>query len=529
MTARAMPVPAVLLLAAAPLAGVQWLEGGEVGRTIDEWRVEWGVPGAAVGVVRDGEVLLLEGFGVRRIGGNEPVDARTLFEFGSASKTFTATLAALAVESGLLEWETPLIDLLSGLRLGDPWIEREITLLDALTHGTGYARADLLWLGGATPEEILRRIRHVPASGRFRRDFAYSNLMYILAGEALGRAFGGGWERALADRITGPLGMHHTLAREVQGLGRKPGDHDGSAGDRAGEAGDPAGEAGAPENAARPHVRLGDSLIVATTPATHVGPAGGIRSSVEDLAAWMRFHLDAGGEVAAMREPRTPLPVEAFGAQYARASRLSYGAGWFVSDYAGRPMVDHIGGHGGMVANVTLLPEEGIGVAVLTNHGDNLLPVAVTYHILDILLGLDPRPWNRTMIDFWEGVRAMRDAGAEAPGGARVEGAPSRLPAADYGGRYASPAYGDLDVEWDGEGLRLRYGAGLHGRLSHWHHDTFRVTWADPGVRAILGRGFVSFHLDMGGRPSGVTMTGFQGERVEAARVDDDPGGGPRG
>ncbi|HUG42497.1 MAG TPA: DUF3471 domain-containing protein [Longimicrobiales bacterium] len=288
-------------------------------------------------------------------------------------------------------------------------------------------------------------------------------------------------------------------------------------------------EAGAPENAAWPHVRLGDSLLVATTPRTHVGPAGGIRSSAEDLTIWMRFHLDAGGEVEAMRESRTPLPVEAFGAQYARSSRLSYGSGWFVSDYAGRPMVDHVGGHGGMVANVTLLPEEGFGVAVLTNHGDNLLPVAVTYRILDILLGLDPRPWNRTMIDFWDGVRAMRDAGAEAPGGARVEDAPSRLPAADYGGRYTSPVYGDLDVEWDGEALRLRYGAGLHGRLSHWHHDTFRVTWADPAVRAILGRGFVSFGLDMAGRPSGLTMTGFQGERVEAARVSDHPSRGADG
>lgn len=508
-----MPVAAVLLLAAGPLAGAQWPEGAAVHRTIDEWRVEWGVPGAAVAVVRDGEVLLVDGFGVRRLGGSEPVDATTRFELGSASKTFTATLAALAVESGLLEWEAPLIDLLSGLRLGDPWVEREATLVDALAHGTGYGRADLLWLGGATPEEILRRIRHVPASGRFRRDFAYSNLMYILAGEALGRAFGSGWERALADLITGPLGMHDTLAGD----------------DLAGNAEERGGEAGGSGNTAHPHVRLGDSLIVATTPATHVGPAGGVRSSAEDLTAWMRFHLDAGGEVAAMREPRTPLPVEAFGAQYARASRLSYGAGWFVSDYAGRPMVDHIGGHGGMVANVTLLPEERIGVAVLTNHGDNLLPVAVTYRILDILLGLETRPWNRTMIDFWEGVRAMRDAGAESPGGARAEQAPSRLPTEDYGGRYASPVYGDVHVEWDGEALRLRYGAGLHGRLSHWHHDTFRVDWGDPGVRAILGRGFVSFHLDMAGRPSGLTMTGFQGERVEAARAGDDPGGGPRG
>lgn len=494
MSARVLLLTLQLAVAAPSAVLAQWSDATDVRRTIEAWRGEWGVPGAAVAVVRGGEILLLDGFGVRKLGGPDPVDGRTAFELGSASKTFTATLAALAVEEGLIEWTTPLVDLLPELRLRDPWLERQITILDALSHRTGYARTDLLWLGGASPAEILHRARHLPPTGSFRDQFGYSNLMYILVGEALGRVFGRAWEQVVADRIASPLDMPAT------GL---------------------MGRAGR-ENAAAPHVRLGDSVIVTTGLHTHVGPAGGLVSSAEDLAAWMRFQLEATGALLDMREPATPLPLRAFGAQYARASRLSYGAGWFISDYAGRFMLDHIGGHGGMVANVTLLPEEKIGVAVLTNHGDNLLPVAVTYRILDLLLGLDPRPWNQTLSQFWEGVREMRAAAAESPGGERRAVAPAPLPILAYAGTYSSPTYGDVEVQWQEGRLSLRYGSTLRGHLSHWHHDTFRVTWSEPILRGILGRSFVSFHLGMDGRPSGLIMTGFQGERVEAARSAED-------
>lgn len=496
MRGRATLVLPLLLAAAPSPALAQWEEAAAVRRTIDAWRVEWGVPGAAVAVVRDGEVLLVEGFGVRRLGGEGAVDEATAFELGSASKTFTATLVALAVEEGLIEWGTRLVDLLPELRLGDPLLEREITVLDALAHRTGFARNDVLWLGGATPAEILRRARFMSPAAAFRAEFGYSNLMYILVAEAVGRVFDRGWEQALAERLTGPLGLRATGVWEEGGGGRA--------------------------NVAAPHVQIGDSIESASTPRTHAGPAGGILSTAEDLAAWMQYQLDAAGAVREMQERRTPIPLEAFGAQYARASELGYGAGWFVSDYAGRRMVDHIGGHGGMVANVSLLPDEGIGVAVLTNHGDNLLPVAVTYRIFDLLLGLDSRPWNRTLMAFWEDVRIMRAAATDAPGGARIEDAPSRLPAAAYAGRYTSPVYGEVGVDWDGEALILEYGSNLRGRLSHWHHDTYRVTWSEPILAGILGRSFVSFQLDMAGGPAGLRMTGFQGELVEATRVPGD-------
>lgn len=199
-----------------------------------------------------------------------------------------------------------------------------------------------------------------------------------------------------------------------------------------------------------------------------------------------------------------------------RASWAVPGAAvWFVGDYAGRPLVDHIGGHGGMVALVTLLPEDDIGVAVLTNHGDNLLPVAVTNHVLDLLLGLETRPWNDTLHAFWDGVRKSRAASALAPGGERRQAPPSLQPA-DYAGSYASPAYGETRIEARPDELVLVYGSNLVGVLSHWHHDTFRVSWVDPFMRAILGPGFASFDLDMAGRPARLTWTGLQGELIES-------------
>lgn len=469
----------------------QWDLAPQVAATIESWRTEWGVPGVAIAVVRGEEVLLLRGFGVRQLGRGEEVDAGTAFELGSASKTFTATLVALAVEDGIMSWTTPLVDLIPELRLGNAWLEREITVLDALAHRTGFARNDLLWLGGATTGDILRRVRYAEPTGGFRHEFGYSNLMYILVGEALARVSGRSWETLLGDRITNVLEMSGTGTEGAVLRG----------------------------NVASPHVRLGDSILVAATPRTHVGPAGGIMTNARDLGRWMSFQLGGKGALLEMRRPWTPLPLEAFGPQYARASSLGYGAGWFVSDYAGRLMVDHIGGHGGMVANVTLIPEEKIGVAVLTNEGDNVLPVAATYHVLDLLLGLEPRPWNQTLIEFWQQVRQMRAAAGAAPGGSQKQDAPPRLGLDAYAGRYTSPLYGDVHVEFGDEGLNVRYGATLVGRLTHWHYDTFSVRWSDPMLRGILGTGWLSFDLDMSGRASGLSLTGFQGELLEAKRA----------
>jgi hypothetical protein len=171
-----------------------------------------------------------------------------------------------------------------------------------------------------------------------------------------------------------------------------------------------------------------------------------------------------------------------------------------------------------MVARVTLLPDQGIGVAVLTNHGDNLLPVALTHHVLDLVLGLEERPWNDELLAFWNDVRRSRLAAALAVGGTHDPDARPRLARADYVGTYGSPAYGDTYIEESAEGLLLRYGSLLVGRLAHWHHDTFRITWSDPFMRAILGTGFVAFEFDMAGNPMALTWTGLAGERVRAER-----------
>jgi CubicO group peptidase (beta-lactamase class C family) len=470
----------------------QWVHADDVTRKVEAWRSTWNVPGAAVGVIRGDEVLLLEGFGVSRLGTDAPVDAETLFELGSATKTFAATTAAIAVEEGLLEWQTPLQHILPGFRLRDPMLQQRLTLLDALTHRSGIGRNDVLWLSGASPEEVLRGLQHIEPAAGFRETFAYSNVMYMLAGAAVAAVYGRPWEQVVAERVFTPLGMTRSRFGAVDGL----------------------------QNVAWPHVQLGDTVLPARTPRTHVGAAGAVLSSAAELITWMRYQLRAEGQVEALRAARVPLPLAAFGPQYARATHLAYGAGWFVADYAGSLLVDHIGGHGGMVALITLLPNEDIGVVVLANHGDNLLPIAVTNHVLDLLLGLDERPWNDDLHAWWDGVRAARKAAALAPGGERRASAPPSLPLRDYEGSYTSPVYGETHLEAGPIGLVLRHGRNLVGDLLHWHHDTFRITWQDPFVRAILGPGFAKFDLDMAGRPARLTWTGFQGERIESARAE---------
>jgi CubicO group peptidase (beta-lactamase class C family) len=467
----------------------QWVHEAEVRRTTAEWMASWRVPGVAVAVIRNGDVLLLEGFGVRRLAGSERVDAGTPFELGSAAKTFTATAAALLVDDGAVRWDSPLADVLPGFRWYDEWAERRLTLMDGLAHRTGVRRHDVLWLGGATPVELQLRLRRARAATGFREAFSYSNLTYVVIGEALAALSGQPWSELLSRRILDPLGMERAGAGDADVHG-----------------------------AAHPHVQIGDTLLAAATPHTHVGPAGGVHASAADLVPWMRFHLEATGAVRDLRAPRVPLSLDGFRFQYPRSAWLAYGMGWFVSDYAGRQMVDHIGGHGGMVARITLLPDDGIGVAVLTNHGDNLLPVSLTHRILDLLLGLEEREWNDELLAFWGGERAGRASAAAAVGGERDLHALPRLPLAAYAGTYESAEYGATNVIAAADGLLLRYGSNLVGRLAHWRHDTFQITWTDPFLRAILGPGFASFELDMQGRPARITWTGLAGELIEAER-----------
>jgi CubicO group peptidase (beta-lactamase class C family) len=430
MSIAAGRVPGVLcvLLAAiaVPAAGqARPLEGFDelVGRALRELAH----PGVAIAVVRGDSVVYARGFGVRRLGDPAPVDERTLFAIGSASKAFTGLAMAMLVDEGKVAWDAPVTDYLPDLVLSDPYVTRQLTIRDALTHRSGLARTDLVWISGQfDADELLRRLRFVPVTG-FRSQYGYQNLMYLAAGKVVAKASGlASWNAFVEQRIFAPLGMGAS-STSVRAL---------------------AGQA----NVARPHAVIDDTLrAVPFRDADVVGPAGSINSNAVDMARWLRFQLGDGKPLLsgrALAETRTPqFTLRRTARPGGREGHFSaYGAGWFLEDYHGRFVVHHGGNIDGMTSLVAFLPDERVGVAVLTNMNGSPLPTALVYTVFDRFLGRPPRDRVAELVEARTRA-AARAAEAEARlESERAKGTSPSLALARYAGVYADSASGDVRV-----------------------------------------------------------------------------------
>ncbi|MDH5588750.1 MAG: serine hydrolase [Gemmatimonadota bacterium] len=448
------------------------------------------VPGVALAVVKDGEVVMARGFGVRRLGGPAPVDGRTLFGIASNTKVFTATALGILVEDGRLEWDAPVIRYLPAFQMWDPWVTREITVRDLLVHrsGLGLGAGDLMFWPPTdiTRKEMTDRLRHIPPATSFRSAYAYDNVLYAVAGEVIEAVSGMPWEEFVATRILGPAGMAGSDVRLS---------HPDSV-----------------ANAATPHARV-EGTVRPVTPflGDNVNPAGGIFSSAQDMARWVSVQLDSGrvaggGRVfgpAVTREvwrPVTPIPFRDPPPELAplRRNFHFYALGLNAQDYRGRRILTHTGGLPGYLSRVTMVPDLGLGVVVLTNQESGDAFEAITYRILDHYLGADPYDWlgayaavrvrADSALAAWEaGTTAQRDATS----------APS-LALDGYAGTYRDDWYGDVTITREGEGLVIRFSRtpSLVGDLEHWQHDTFVARWRARELRADA---FVTFSLNPDG------------------------------
>ena len=427
-------------------------------------------PGAAVAVVRNGKVLFARGYGVRSLGDKTPVDAHTLFQIGSNTKAFTTAALAILADDGKLSWDDPVTKLLPGFQLYDPYVTREFTLRDLVTHrsGLGLGAGDLLWFhSNYSRAEIAYRIRFARPVSSFRSQYAYDNVLYIVAGEVVAAAAGASWDDFVRQRIFVPLGMSET--------GTTTAFFTSSA------------------NAATPAaVEDGRLQTVPVDSVENISPAGGIASNVTDLAKWLMCRLDSGrfaagrlfseGQAREMWSGQTILPIGDPPPPLAalRPSFSEYGLGWRLRDYQGRRLVSHTGGLAGMTSQITLVPAEKLGIVVLTNSESDLM-AALTYRLLDDLLGA-PRPrtdWVAAYGDAARLARAHADSTVRTGQAARDSASRPSLPLERYAGRYRDELYGDADLTLEGGKLVLRFSRSpaFVGDLEHWQFDTFIARW----------------------------------------------------
>ena len=447
---------------------------------LDRWiaraMTEFHTPGAAVAIVKDGRVLFSKGFGVRRLGSPEKVDEDTLFGIGSNTKAFTAAALAILVDEGKLKWDDRVIDHLPGFRMSDPYVTREITVRDLLTHrsGMGLGAGDLMFFPDSdlTREQIVFNQRFIPLATSFRSAYAYDNVLYLVAGQIIPAVTGQSWDNFIRERIFDVVGMKHsnsTAKALVPGV-----------------------------NYATPHTTIDGRLQpVKNDNIDNTAPAGAINSCVSDLARWVMVRLDEGAlpdgrrlfsksQANQMWSGQTILPIadppEPLAALKPRFSL--YGLGLGLRDYHGRKLVSHTGGLTGYLSYVAMVPEERLGLVVLTNGDAGETMGAIGWHVLDHFLGVAPTDW----IDAFGRVKAKREKDAEeavqkAQAARNRESRPSLTPDG-YAGTYRDAWYGDATITSEDGKLRMRFShsPGLDGSLERFQYDTFVARWKDRTV-----------------------------------------------
>jgi CubicO group peptidase (beta-lactamase class C family) len=451
---------------------------------------QFDAPALAVGIVKDGKVVVAKGYGVRKLSEPAQVDADTLFGIASNTKAFTATALATLVDQGKIRWDEPVINYLPYFRMSDPYVTHEITVRDLLVHrsGLGLGEGDLLYFPRSTftRDEIVRRVRYLPLVTSFRSHYAYDNILYVVAGQVLAVVMGKSWDDAIRERIFQPLGMRHsnTTVRDLQ-----PG-----------------------INYATPTAIVDGKLqSVPFEVVDNAGAAGAINSCASDMVKWLLVQLSrgriVGGHPLFSAEQSNQLwsgvtilpPAEDVPPQLAvlRPQFSEYALGFNVRDYRGHKIVAHTGGLTGYTSRVLMIPERNVGIVVLTNSDEAEGHEAVALHIADYYLGVPPVDW----ISAFATARAAKLHKAERTEqreqAARNANSHPSLPLSGYTGEYADAWYGKATVAIENQKLVMRFSRtpGLTGRLEHFQYDTFIAHWADRNTPEA----YVMFQLDQHG------------------------------
>ena len=469
-------------------------------KEIDEYAAkagqDWKVPGFAVAIVKDDKVVFAKGYGVRELNKPDAVDSNTLFAIASNSKAFTAAAVAILVDEGKLKWDDPVTKYLPWFQLYDPYVTREMTVRDLLCHRSGLATfsGDLLWYeSNYSRDEVVRRARFLKPTTSFRSSFGYQNIMFVAAGEIIRVVTGKTWDEFVRERFFIPLGMTRTITTHKQLM--------------------------AATNVATPHNELkGTIRVIRYGNVDNAGAAGGIKSSVTDMAQWIRLQLGRGTfegkkifSANLSREMWTPHTIASGiseqGEKFNPTTHFNlYGLGWGLSDYQGRKVVAHGGGLDGMVSRVALMPEENLGLVVLTN-SETALPNILSNKIFDLFLGVPKRDWNAEFLARVSQTRATQQAEEKKIEDSRVRNTQPSLPLASYAGTYGGEMFGEVRVADEAGKLVVRFVPAplFVGDLEHWHYDTFRVKWRDSIVYPF-NYGFVSFVIDSKGKVSEMKM-----------------------
>ena len=438
------------------------------------------VPGMAVAVVIDGKTVLAQGYGTREAGKQAPVDAQTVFQIASISKSLSATVAAIEVSKGRASWDDPVSRYLPDFRLSNAYVSERATIGDFFAHRSGLpgtAGDDLEDLGFSRGD-VIARLRLLPLDA-FRTSYHYANFSTTIGAEAVAKAAGRPWEQLADDQLFKPLGMKSTSYRygDFEARGNRAVLHAYQHGRFV-----PAGQRNADQQA----------------------PAGGVSSTVIDLAEWLKLLLaDGQYQGKALIAPGALLPALSPQAFSARAHDLDsrsgfYGYGFNVNtELGGRPSMGHSGAFlMGTGTTFRIVPSAGIGIVVLTNGAPVGAAESVAASFTDTALyGKPTRDWFAA---YNGAMKAFFEPQADLSGQADPAKPAASKALSQYTGRFDNPYYGPAEIQEANGALTLVLGPkGMRIPLRHWDGDTY--AFAPVGeAELVASLASIVFRMDQG-------------------------------
>lgn len=482
------------------------LSVSEIDALVADAQKAFSVPGIAVGIVKDGELIFAKGYGVSTVNDPAPVTPDTLFGIASHTKAFTSAALAILVDEGRITWDDKVKTWLPEFQLYDPYVTREFTIRDLLTHRSGLplGAGDLMWW--PNPDfnrlDVIKGLKHLKPSSAFRTKYDYDNLLYIAAGEIVSRVAGQQWEDYVTEKFFNPLGMGAATVLGEKGAGCVT----------------MRNRLASDVNEATPHMVVNGAIETTffskSEPSTS---AASIQCSVTGLSKWIGLQLNEGkmadgtalfseANHKEMWTPQTLKNVSSFWADNFNTKFSTYGLGWNVTDVHGERMIQHSGGLQGMVTLTTLLPEQELGIVVLTNNMNGAAMRSISFQIMESYLPVKGKDdWVKYFADSSNDGAATDAANIKAMYETRDLTKKPSLPLTDFAGTYTDAWYGNVTIENTGGMMRVDFTKTevLKGVMEHFEGNIFVVKWDD---RALFADAFMAFEVDDNNKIIGLKM-----------------------
>lgn len=429
---------------------------------------DWKIPGLSIAIVKNNEVVYMKGFGVTKVNGSEAIDENTLFMIGSNTKAFTATALSILQDANVLNLNDKVQKWLPEFSLKNTLASKETNIVDLLSHRVGFEtfQGDFTyWSSNLTREDVIKKMSLIDAPYDFRTKWGYCNAGYVAAGQIIPRAISKSWEETVKDSILTPLKMNRTLMLPIE-LKRA-------------------------SNVAFPHSKVNNNLVeISFADINNLAPAGSMSSSAKDMTNWLFTHLNNGKingkqilsakSITEIRRSSSLMGVDPRNNQ--ETHFYLYGMGLAINDRNGKLVYSHTGGIDGYLSSVLFIPEEKLGIVVLTNSDTNNFYQNLTDQIRDSFLGLPFKNYSTNSLQQYQQNELNEIKRIDSLKNIVEYKFKPSLPLKNYSGKYVNELYGEIEIVWKNNNLNIHFSnhPDLIGHLEHLQNNNFLCTYSIP-------------------------------------------------